>query len=191
MRTLGLRALAVAVAVGSFLLLGALTRLPYQANPDDEARIRLSWRIRGEQAGGCRTPTEEELRRLPTHMRNPDACVGQVAPFGLQVHLDERLAVSDTVRPSGVRGDRPVYVFRDVPVRPGVHRLRIRFEQHQGSGGEGEGEGARVRLELDRTVRLASRESVLVTVDPDRLELVVRRSPPDARERTLDVNPKP
>lgn len=181
MKTRLWRGLAAAFVVGSFLALGGLTRLPYRAHPDDDARLRLSWRIRGEQAGGCRTPTAEELERLPPHMRNPDACVGSVPPFHLEVVADDRPVVSDTVRPSGARGDRPVYVFRDVALSPGLHRIRVRFEQEAvpGTGERGDDGPEPVRLTLERTIRLSARQIVLVTLHPERLELVVRREPSD------------
>ncbi len=175
------RGLGAVVVVVSFLTLGGLTRLPYRVNGEEEARVRLTWRIRGEQTGGCRTPTAGELERLPPHMRNPDACVGPVPPFHLEVAVDGRTVVGDTIRPAGARGDRPVYVFRDVAVSPGTHRIRVRFEQEEapGAGREDDDRPEPVRLGLERELRLEARDVVLVTLDPERMELVVRREPPD------------
>lgn len=184
MRRWARRTGALALA-GAFVLgLGTLTRLPYRVAGEDEARVRLSWRIRGEQAGGCRTPTAEELEALPVHMRNPDACVGSVPPFRLRVEVDGRVVLDDEVRPSGARGDRPVYVFRDLPVGSGAHRVRIHFVQQEGADAGDAGTGGTrrpLRLELDRELRLGPRQIALVTLDADRMELVVLRSPPEER----------
>lgn len=182
----GLRRIGAGLlAAAATLALAGLSRAPYRAAGDDEARVRLSWRVRAEQAGECRRPTEEELEALPPHMRNPEACVGSLRPFRLRVRVDGRTVVDDRVRPGGARGDRPVYVFREVAVAPGERRLRVTFEQERGPGrGPGAeterdepdaGAEAALRLELREAIRLGPREVALVTLDDGRGELVVRR----------------
>jgi len=169
------------LAAGAAVALAGLSRMPYPASGDDQAVLRLSWRIRAEQMGAeCRRPSQEELEALPPHMRNPDACVGSLRPFRLRVRVDGRTVVDDRVRPGGARGDRPVYVFRDVPVTPGERRVHLTFEQEEGPGREsagepGEGEERPEGLEIHRTIRLSPREVALVTLDDGRGELVVRR----------------
>lgn len=172
------------LAAAAVLALAGLSRMPYRASGDDQALIRLSWRIRAEQMGAeCRRPSQEELEALPPHMRNPDACVGSLRPFRLRVRVDDRTVLDDRVRPGGARRDRPVYVFRDVEVAPGERRVEITFRQEvDGAGesaraGEGPDEDAPpgVALELRRTLRVGIREVVLITLDDGRGRLVVRR----------------
>lgn len=171
---------AVLLAVAITLAVAGLSRAPYRISGEDEALLRLSWRMRAERAGECRRPTEEELEALPPHMRNPDACVGPVRPFRLHVRLDGRTVLDERIRPAGARGDRPVYVFRQVPLEPGEHRVRIAFRQEEhrdepvGAGGPPAG-GEAVRLDLRRTLRVGPREIVLVTLGGEGGELVVRR----------------
>lgn len=168
------RILGAGAAVASVLLLAALTRAPYRVASEDEARVRLSWRIRSEQVGACVPPSEEELEQLPSHMRNPEACVGDVPPFRLRVRVDGRTAVDQEVRAGGVRGDRPVYVLREVPVEPGAHSLRVSFEQQDPADGP-TGSGDALRLELEARIQLDARDVVLVTLDPQSRSLVLRR----------------
>ncbi|NIP58452.1 MAG: hypothetical protein GWM92_09285 [Gemmatimonadetes bacterium] len=171
---------AVLLAAAAALALAGLSRMPYRASGDDQALLRLSWRIRAEQTGAeCRRPSEEELEALPLHMRNPDGCVGSLRPFRLRVRVDGRTVVDDRVRPAGARGDRPVYVFRDVAVSAGERRVHLTFDQEDGPGGETAGEPVEadeppMGLELRRTIHLAPREVALVTLDDGRGELVVR-----------------
>ncbi|MEJ2204013.1 MAG: hypothetical protein P8170_07875, partial [Gemmatimonadota bacterium] len=115
------RRLATAILAGglSVVAISAASRLPVSFGGDHDALLRLSWRVDGISMEECRTLTEEELANLPTHMRNPKACIGRIAPYRLQVGIDGALVVSDTVYPAGARGDRPVFVLRDVPVDPG------------------------------------------------------------------------
>jgi len=121
--------LALRVMVTLLLLLGVagLSRVPLRSGDAGDAALRFSWRLRGEEAATCRRPTPDELAGLPVHMRNPDACVGELTPFEFRVDLDQVTRVSRLVRPSGVRGDRPLFVYDELRVAPGRHRLSVRF----------------------------------------------------------------
>jgi hypothetical protein len=159
-------AAGVGVALLSLLALVALSRVPYQALPGDDALIRLSWRTVGTYVEECRRPTAAELERLPVHMRREEICEGRMLPFRLRVTLDGRVVLEETVMPAGARGDRPLFVLREIAVPPGEHRLRVEWSA------EGGGEGG--HLDLEATLRLASREISLVTYDVDRRSLVLR-----------------
>jgi hypothetical protein len=186
--------LAIAVTVGIALL----SSLPYAAEPNPRAVVRLSWRVLGEQVQECRRLTPEELERLPAHMRQEVQCEGRVAPYRLTVLLDGVLADSGLIRASGAREDRPIYVFRELEMDPGEHRLEIAFVSEgpaaaTGATGDSPADpsGAARRavpapseLRLDVRLVLESREIALVGYDPDRRELSLKRSSAreDARE---------
>ena len=165
-----LRALAAAVVtVGALLAVGWLSRVPVGAGPasEDDAVIRLAWRLRAEsEATDCRRPTPEELAELPAHMRNPDACMGAGLAFHLAVSVDGREVVSDTLEPAGARGDRPVFVLREIPVPAGEHALAVTFRPL--------GDGAADAHTLQRSVRLEPRRVLLVTWDADAGRLVTK-----------------
>jgi len=56
-------------------------------------------------------PTAEEKARIPQHMQAAgQQCEQSLMPYRLQVWLDGDLRIARSVRPAGVRGDRPVYV---------------------------------------------------------------------------------
>jgi hypothetical protein len=142
-----------------FLMLGlaGLSRVPLRSGGAGEAALRFSWRLRGEEAAACRLPTADELADLPVHMRNPDACVGDLPPFELRVDVDDVTRVSRLVRPSGARGDRPLFVYDDLRVSPGPHRLSVRFGP-QGEGAEGGG-----GLALDTAIVIETGRVLLVS----------------------------
>lgn len=163
--------LGVGMAVVATLLLGALSRAPLRWVAPDEAAIRLTWRLRGAEVESCIRPTPEELERLPPHMRNPDACAGRMPEFRLTVRVDDRLLLEEKVSGAGARGDRPLYVFRELRVRPGSRALKVDFVA------EGE-EVQRLReLRLDTLVTLAPGEVVLVTHDAGMGEALGLRRP--------------
>jgi hypothetical protein len=120
----------------------------------------------------CRQLSEEELANLPIHMRNPEACIGRIAPYHLQVGLDGALIMQDTVYPAGARGDRPIFVFRDFPVEPGTLRVQVRFDPllHPGTAA---GPGA-IPLFLDTEAIAEVGRILLVTLDEDGKTLLVR-----------------
>jgi hypothetical protein len=89
------------------------------------ARVRLSWSARPERVEQCRTLSDEELSKLPEHMRLRTQCEGFSARYLLAVSVDGERLVLDTLRGGGLRHDRPIYVFTESDVTPGERRLRI------------------------------------------------------------------
>lgn len=171
------RALALATAVGAALILAWLSQAPYAAEAANDGLIRLSWRARGERVQECRRLSEEEQAQLPPHMRQPEICEGRVAPYLLSVELDGAPALLDTVRASGARQDRPLYVFRDLPVAPGTHRVSVRFSRLDADSSQPPaGEAAPRKSELKTTVSVAAGEIALITFDPSGRALVLRQA---------------
>lgn len=176
---------ALAAAV---VLVGLRTTsyLPYTAARDTTAVLRLAWRARGERVNQCRTRTADELARLPVHMRQAEVCERRLLPYRLVVRLDTSEVANREVRGAGAREDRPLFVFEDLRVTPGSHRVAVQFSREEVSGGSAGGEAAAqaggpstpARLSLDTVVTLEARRIILVTYDEEREQLVLRdRSP--------------
>lgn len=127
-----MRARRVGALIATVLLalaVGALTRVPYRAaDAADGGILRLSWRMRVDPTEHCRTPTGEELARLPAHMRREEICERAIPPHTLRLWVDGEAILERRVRAAGARSDRPLYVLEEVLLEPGTHRIRIRFE---------------------------------------------------------------
>jgi hypothetical protein len=164
------RTLAAALAAILVAVLVLLSRLPWTVEPESDALVRLSWRSVGERVEECREPSEAELAALPRHMRQPKICEGRVAPFRLRVELDGAAAVDELVRAAGAREDRPVYVFRELRVPPGEHRLAVHFAAERPRGASA---AESAPLLLEETLVLAPRSVALVSYDADAGRLVV------------------
>lgn len=161
------------VSVALVAGVAALSRVPVTFSTPDQAHLRLSWGISGVPLRACRPLSPEELERLPPHMRNPKACIGRIAPYALDVRVDGRPALADTVRPGGVHGDRPVYVLADLPVAPGPHQVVVGFRALLPEGAPiPEGPDS---LGWKGTVTMGPREVALVTLDEDEGRLVLRQ----------------
>lgn len=170
-------ALRVLVAAGVTALFAGLialgTSLPLPGDPPTEGLLRLDWRLRGEEAGGCIPPSAEVLERLPPHMRNPDACVGGLPPYRLRLWIDGEMTVDRVVRGGGARGDRPLTVYEEIPVPPGPRRVRVEFVPEEAASEEPlapEGDDPRSR---DRGIRLAAEDSL--HIEAGQVILAVRR----------------
>jgi hypothetical protein len=170
--------LAAGAAVALLLTagIGALSRVPYEADSADHALLRLAWRVRGARVEECRRLTPEELERTPPHMRRDEVCEGRVLPYRLIVTVDGQLVVDDSVHAAGARADRPLYVSRDVPVTPGTRRLAVRFERSLVPAVDSTpaSEVAPPALVFESAITLASKEVALLSYDPASRRLVLR-----------------
>jgi hypothetical protein len=178
------RGLGIGLAVALTLGIAALSRVPYSAASDDHGVLRLSWRAPGEVVEECRQLSREEIERQPIHMRREQVCERRLLPYRLRVRLDGTVLLEETVRPSGAREDRPLFVFRQIPLAPGDYRLEVEWERVPGAGDSAvpredadappaAGTAPR-RLELAADLRLEAGDIALVTYDLDRQVLVAR-----------------
>jgi hypothetical protein len=170
------RGAAVVVTLGAAWGLAVLSALPMPGEPPAHALLRLDWRLRGEEAGDCLRPTQADLDALPPHMRNPNACLGALPPYHLRLWVDDQLAIDDVVHGGGARQDRPLTVYRDVPVEPGLRRLRAEFVR--AAPDERNSTMSQTRpataLEASGEARLAPGQVLLVVRRQDTGALVIR-----------------
>jgi len=183
------RVVAAALTAPALVLaIAALSRVPYAANPRDDAMLRLSWRARSERIETCRTLSDSALAALPAHMRQRVVCTGGAAPYRLRVVLDGASQIDEVVRAGDVRRTRPLFVFDETAIAPGSHHIVIDFARADGArppaGAVEDTVEARTRAEelpprlaLDTAVTLAPQQVLLVTYDPDRRQLVIPAPP--------------
>jgi hypothetical protein len=95
------------------------------ASPD--AVLRLAWTARPERVEDCRQQTDEALAKLPAHMRQSLICEGTTASYRLEVRREGAIVAEQAVRGGGLHHDRPLYVFRDIPMRAGETAISVKF----------------------------------------------------------------
>ncbi len=129
------------------VILGATARFPWGQAPR-EATLRLSWRSNGQE---IRVPLEQDPG-LPAHMRLPkeQAYKVQMRSYILRVVVDDRRLIDKRVDPAGLRHDRPLSVFEELPISPGPHRLEVEFapENLAGAAPPEKVDSCRVQLEF-------------------------------------------
>ena len=190
---------AAGTALALVLLAGLVwaSNAPMTTNPSPDARLRLAWSARPERIEKCRQRSEEELARLPAHMRQPVACEGTTAEYRLQVRHEGALVAERIVHGGGLRRDRRLYVFEEILVPAGEATVDVRFDRvDAGEPGAAADERRRERGELTPAQRgevpphlslvgrlvFSSREVILVTYDADRKELTAVQGSPGAAQ---------
>ena len=175
-------------------MIGAGSWATYATGASDAALLRLSWRARGVRVEECRRLDDDEIAALPAHMRRETVCEGGLAPYRLRVDVDGERVVDSPVRGAGVREDRPLYVFRELELAPGRHRVQVGFERLRAGEAEGRGgvtprpaprapsegrragsrDAVRAALTLDAELTLDGGAVALITYDATARRLVLR-----------------
>jgi hypothetical protein len=125
--TTTLRVMGLVVAVAVTVAIAQASVLRMRLNPSDAAVLRLAWTARPERVEDCRPQTEEELSKLPAHMRQSVICEGTTAAYRLEVQYQRQVIAEQVVRGGGLRHDRPLYVSRDIPLPSGDALISVKF----------------------------------------------------------------
>ncbi len=168
--------LGVLVALLMTLAIGALSQVPYRAESAGQAWIRLSWRVSAPRIEECRTLTAEEIAKLPSHMRRDEVCERTGIPYRLRIALNGEGVEETLIRGGGTRGDQPIYVYRELRVPSGTHRLEISLTPEV-DGEPSAAEAPVEALELTEELDLADGDVALITRSDDG-RLAVRRAEP-------------
>jgi hypothetical protein len=175
------RAVGFVLAAAATAGLAWASRLPIDSDRADAAVLRLAWRARPERIEHCVTQSPEALAALPPHMRQTTICEGINASYRLEVRRNGEVLASQRVEPGGLRRDRPLYVFREVPLPPGESMVRITFERIEDTTGDDDEEHDEretlretvpALLAWEATLTLAPGQVRVISYDPSRRALV-------------------
>lgn len=125
-RYLGQGAVYALIAV----LLGFFADTPaYRHFDDDKAQLTLSLAHSGKHVRECRRRSAAEIAALPPNMRKPLDCPRERLPVLVEVELDGRIIVRESVPPSGLFGDGPSQIYRNFVIPSGVYNLVVRLRE--------------------------------------------------------------
>ena len=121
-RSLGV-VLIGAVGIG----LARLSTSDLRVSKSPDAVLRISMGARPERIEVCREQSNEELEKVLPQMRQRLLCEGTTARYRLEVRRSDLLLLSQDVRGGGLRHDRQLYVYRELPLPPGPSSIAVRF----------------------------------------------------------------
>jgi hypothetical protein len=121
------RVVGAAIALAAAAGIGWVSNFAMTPHASPDAVLRLAWTARPERVEDCRQQTDEALAKLPAHMRQSVICEGTTASYRLEVRREGALVAEQTVRGGGLHHDRPLYVFREIPMRAGETAISVKF----------------------------------------------------------------
>lgn len=107
----------------------------YKNLMDDEAMIKISLRHSGAILGKCRQRTAEELAKLQPTMRIAETCPRERSPVLLQLWVDGKKVVDETLLGRGLHRDGTASFYRRLRVTSGEHDLVIKMNDDQSEKG--------------------------------------------------------
>ena len=148
--------------VGVSWALGAFAAFPLVLSPPDKAMLKIAFRHVAAFQRGARALSQEELEKLPRHMRPQNqerSRTGTRVDTVVLVDLDGRHLLQKTYRPSGLRHDGPTFAYEEVAVPAGRYRLKAILTE----AAKGTGDGKQRRLwQLEEEVDIRPRQVLLI-----------------------------
>lgn len=170
------RTIGGAVAIVATCLMVLASNTPITVHGSSRGVLRLAWSAQPERVEVCREQSAEELAKLPQHMRQPLVCEGTSAHYRLTVQQEGRLIVDRTLRGGGVRQDRRVYVFHELPLDPGETSIEVRLDRIESTGQRPEKASSAAtvppHLSFMQRVAIGPRQVLLITYAPERRALI-------------------
>lgn len=152
------RVLGVVTAAIGLIALRWSSVMPSGArHVEDRAQLRLSLSARPERIERCSELSDDELAKLPAHMRLRTRCEGYAARYLLTIAVGERDLTSDTLSGGGLRQDRPLHVFREHEVIPGPQRLHIELTRLDAGPAPFDADASRASLQATADTLLGGR----------------------------------
>ena len=163
-------------ALFSVLLLTVLalgSSAPLSKNAET-AVLRLAWRFANAKVSLCHELTDQQLKKTAAHMRQAQVCKNYFLPYKLRVKVDGALMLEKTFSHTGMRSDRPLFVFEDLKVEPKSSLLEIDFSPTEVSeqGLEGALQSAET-LHYKGQVSLSRARITMIAVDAESRHLKV------------------
>lgn len=130
--------------VASAVLLAGIATISQASvgSPVSSGQVRIIGKIKAEESLNCRVLSQDELDKLPAHMRRAEICEQSSSEFLLHTTIDgKKRTRSFSTR--GIRGELPAIITEQISVPAGSHQLLI--ELYRKSGAKEEALGKIVR----------------------------------------------
>lgn len=106
------------------------TNPAYQHLDPTLATIKVSVHHSGQVLGECRERSAEELAQLPENMRAPLVCPRERSPLELELAVNDRLVLTETLPARGIHRDGRASTYRRLSVPAGEVTVTVRMKDH-------------------------------------------------------------
>ncbi len=122
----------------SFLATGTL--YPFYGKNDSLLKFTLKYSSRPK--GDCKELTEKETETKLKHMQKTQSpftsmrldCARERAATNIEMMLDNKKVLSMTYHPTGLKNDGPTFVYEEMHVEPGRHKIEIKMGDSEKPG---------------------------------------------------------
>lgn len=124
-----LKIVAQAIAYGLFAaIVGYFSVSPsYNYMDRDQALIKLNFSHPGQRRVECRRLSPQEIAELPPNMRRSLDCSRERLPVLVELELDGKLLLRESLRPAGIAKDGASSVYQRFVIQAGPHTLLARL----------------------------------------------------------------
>lgn len=116
---------AALLAIGFAALTGVVSDWGYAASGVVQSEFVVSFSHPGVSGENCRTLSEEELAKIPIHMRKPLQCDRSRSAVRVAVHIDGVEVLRRSIPPAGIWGDGSSVALERIPVDAGPHDVQV------------------------------------------------------------------
>lgn len=156
-RRIGLQIAAYALFFG---LIGGFSNAPAYRHLDaGRATVTLSIRHAGQRLGDCKPLAAAELARLPAGAQAPPDCPRQRSPLWLELDVNGKASLRQTVEARGIHGDGMASTYRRLEVPAGRVELEVRMKDHP--------DQTEFPYHAHRSLQLSPAEVLVIEFDPE------------------------
>lgn len=100
---------------------------PYSFYSQKDSMLMFSFKHSGKHIAEEKKLTQEELMKLPAHMRVRSAKAGKRYPVYAVVEIDGKKVISNSYTAGGLKSEGSAYAYEKIIVMPGVHKVKIKM----------------------------------------------------------------
>ncbi len=127
----------------------------YRQLAEGQAAITLSFVHGADRQAECRKLSPAEIAKLPPNMRRTQECPRGRRSLYVELDLDGRTVLSESLPPTGIAGDGPSKVYKRFTVPAGEHEVAVRLRD------SGRQEG----FDVERKARVALAAEQMLVID--------------------------
>ena len=105
-------------------LLSRLTSI-WTGQDASQGELRINARVTQNTLGTCRPYTDEELKKIPLHMRQKEFCKSNTYSYTMQVIVDGIKITEKTIQPQSSRGDHPLHFEEKISLEKQNHQVAL------------------------------------------------------------------
>lgn len=108
----------------SFIVL-IFSDLKYKTPFDGKPSLVISFKHPGQIGEKCRELTQEELNKLPIHMRKKQVCERKRSPVKMAIIINDNKILEKSYKPGGIWEDLNSIAIEEIPIEQGEHFVKV------------------------------------------------------------------